>query len=516
MDNRARQINYISVGTSHIDIIVAIKKEYGLIDIISLHSIPTGGAFLNGRIVNFDLAKRELKKAVIEVREKLKKSHPLLNINILNIYLGLPAASAYFDYGFISDDMRTLISQRLKLVSSTDIFNLYRKCGRKIQRQVGEGSTADFIPRTTYCDNKRFYPNPNKQMCKVLSCDYIYTYLDESIDRTWRQLLKEIGCILEEVVFDNVIGFISMFNENEKDKGSILVDIGAETTSITVFKKYLVGLFSIDTGSKSITDDMCRHFHCTPSVADDIKHRFKEIYSKFIQDPKGYAGYRKMDDQKGWMPLEMIMDLYNNRLSEITFEISSFINHIINLNRLYEIKYAVMLDERLNKNIKRKADAIINTKIKVYKDSREKPISNEIIDQLMYELSFIDRNIAFDLEDQEYDGALMVVGGGAELHYEPAGGNPLEINKKYVFEQLLLHSLNSQERFNLFLKTKINYHNELSSENMYYFNKSTAVALGALSYMFSLDYEDYDPDDNDTISANINIISKKDLNIRFF
>lgn len=516
MGNSFRQINYISVGSSHIDIIIAMKKEFGLIDIINLHTIPTNGSVINGSIVNFDLAKRELRKAITEVREKIRKSHPMLNLNILSFYVGLPSATAKTDYGFVSEDMTTLMSQREKLVSHTDIVNLYKRCGKKIQRVVTNNASAEFIPRTTYCDSRRFYPNPNKQMCRRLSCDYIYTYLDAGIEETWRQLLNELGCILEELVFDNVLGFIPMFNDNEKDLGSILVDIGSETTSLTVFKKYLVGIHSLNVGSSSITSDICRNFHCTPEVADEIKHRFYDIYSKYVQDPKGYLGYSKMDGQKSWMPLEMIMDLFNNKLSEITHEINLFVNHVININRLFEIKYSVMLDDRLSKSIKKKADAIINTKIKVYKDTTEKAISNDVIDQLMYELSFIDRNITFNLEDQVYNGALMVVGGGAELHYVPQPENPLEIDKKYVFEQLILHSLNNQDRFNLFLKTKISYQNELSSENMLYFIKSTAVALGMLSYMYSLDYEDVEPEDSDTISANINIMSKRDLNIRFF
>ena len=70
-----------------------------------------------------------------------------------------------------------------------------------------------------------------------LEIDFLVTYIGINQYKNYAQTITKCNVDIHRIVFSNNAAGFSVLNENELELGSIVVDIGARTTSIGMFIK---------------------------------------------------------------------------------------------------------------------------------------------------------------------------------------------------------------------------------------------------------------------------------------
>ena len=74
-------------------------------------------------------------------------------------------------------------------------------------------------------------------MVSKLEIDFLTTYIGINQYKNYTQSITKCNVDIHRIVFSNYAAGFSVLNENELELGSIIVDIGARTTSIGMFMK---------------------------------------------------------------------------------------------------------------------------------------------------------------------------------------------------------------------------------------------------------------------------------------
>lgn len=471
------RVNILSVGSSHIDIIAAVRKPL-YIEILDVFSFATGDAFDNGNIINYKKAKSFIQYAINVFQQRLQSDYQDKDLKIKNICLGLPLSVANIGYGL------SRVQNRYWNISvgADEVEQLTEKAYTCVRKVYPSQIHAEVIPRVYYCDKEKIDTDPTGQICKSFSLDYMYAFTDHKCFTLWKNLIAELGLELVDICFESILSTLAVFNEDEKSKGSIFIDIGANITSITVYKKYFIGAYCLDIGSDYITEAIMNTFHFCFQDAEYIKHHYPDIYRDFFSkgNPNARIKYQRMDGKICQLPARMILDLISLKINEISDYIVLMVEHIINLNRLYEMKYEINLNDMIKKNIKNAANIIIDSKIKAY-NGVDTTLDDNKIKELKYDLFNTDKNLHFYDEESPYNGALLISGGGSELCSEQHHNELDENNKVFLFKDNIYHKFGNSKKYNLFKKQVYNFKVPTSTDkNLINFNRRIS-AIGTLS-----------------------------------
>lgn len=88
-------------------------------------------------------------------------------------------------------------------------------------------------------------------------------------------LLEHIGIEVVDISINNIGDMYSFKNKNFEDKVSAIIDIGSDTTSISIYNRsVIVKSTIINIGGKNIDDNIARYFNIDNSVARKLKHKY--------------------------------------------------------------------------------------------------------------------------------------------------------------------------------------------------------------------------------------------------
>ena len=87
-----------------------------------------------------------------------------------------------------------------------------------------------------------------------------------------KKMLKIAGISVENIVLNSFASAIATLNDDEKEQGVALIDIGATTSDLIVFKDNAIRWTGfLPVGSHHITNDLAMALHTPLSTAEDIK-----------------------------------------------------------------------------------------------------------------------------------------------------------------------------------------------------------------------------------------------------
>ena len=134
-------------------------------------------------------------------------------------------------------------------------------------------SPTDFI-----IDNANGIINPIDMYGNTLEIDFLTTYIGINQYKNYAQSITKCNVDIHRIVFSNYAAGFSVLNENELELGSIIVDIGARTTSIGMFMKNNF-IFSkvLAFGGSNITEAIARKLSITYEDAEKLKVLYSSV-----------------------------------------------------------------------------------------------------------------------------------------------------------------------------------------------------------------------------------------------
>ncbi|MDE6543036.1 MAG: cell division protein FtsA [Muribaculaceae bacterium] len=247
------------IGSSHIKGAVGTVEDTGNINIVAVEEAPLFGCVRHGRVLNVE----ETGNRILEIKRKLENHSTVTPLKISGAFVSLGGRSlasypietsrALGDETEITHDIEKQLIEQAKTCCKTDkeILSVvpcaYCVDGRWQRKVVG------------------MYANEIKGRFSVITAS-------KDAKKNLRRAFDHAGLKILSNVVRPLAQADAVLTRDERSLGCVLVDLGAETTTVSIYKdRSLRYLRTIPLGGRAITRDLATALSLPEDRAEDIK-----------------------------------------------------------------------------------------------------------------------------------------------------------------------------------------------------------------------------------------------------
>ena len=256
----------LNIGNSKISCVVCDYKNFKNIKILSLISIPSTQIKKN-IIVNFSNLFEETKNLILDSEKNSQTKLHSININIPAI----ESISEFYNSEIIIADEKISALHLKKIINQSNYFN----------KNENYFEAANNIIAYEL-DNKLIYSDPIGNYANKIRIFFYKLLLNKKFVNNILTLVENLKLNVDYYIPSPLSSALSTLSEDEKNLGTICIDLGHTTTSVCIFenKNFIFGdAFSV--GSNNITNDIARGVSTTLASAE----RLKTLYGSVISSP---------------------------------------------------------------------------------------------------------------------------------------------------------------------------------------------------------------------------------------
>lgn len=267
-------ISAVDLGSSNVVVAVAERFDDRSLALRGLVSKPLKvGDVVAGQIENI----QQVGEAVIAAFEEAGEQ---ANIRITEAYAGVSGefvrCARHSDYVFVSKPETG--------VSDQDVKNLFDRM-RNLQAPEKE-VIMEYIPQHYLIDNKKEVQHPNGSFGNKLSSTFNYVLCAKTPMERIGLAFRRAGVELAEVLPNTLALPEVVLNEDEKEEGVAVVDIGGEVTDVTVyFRKVVRYVASIPMGANAINKDI-RALGVPERYVESLKQKYGSAVASRVGEEK--------------------------------------------------------------------------------------------------------------------------------------------------------------------------------------------------------------------------------------
>ena len=256
----------LNIGNSKLSCVVCDYKNSNSIKILSLVNIPTKDVKKN-IVVNYSNLLEETKKLIIDSEKNSQTKINSININIPAI----ESVSEYFNSEIFINDEKINELHIKKAINESNYFkkseNYYESISNIIAYEL---------------DNKLLFSEPIGNYANKIKIYFYKLLLNKKYINNIKNLVNDLKLNVENFIPLPVSSSLSTLSDDEKNLGSICIDLGHSTTSTAIFENnnFIYG-DSFIVGSNNITNDIARGVSTTIASAE----RLKTLYGSVISSP---------------------------------------------------------------------------------------------------------------------------------------------------------------------------------------------------------------------------------------
>ena len=231
----------IELGSSKITGIAGKKNLDGSISILALVQEESASCIRKGVVYNID-------KTVMCVTNIVKKLETALKSKIAKIYVGVGGQSIRSIKNVILKEMdgQTIVTQ--------DMINELMDGNRNMS--YPEQEILDAVTQE-YKVDQQYQLDPVGIQCSKLEGNFLNILWRKQFYRNLNKCFEQAGIAIAEMYLAPLAMADSVLSETEKRSGCVLVDMGADTTTVSVYyKNILRHLAVIPLGGNNVTKDI--------------------------------------------------------------------------------------------------------------------------------------------------------------------------------------------------------------------------------------------------------------------
>ena len=256
----------IDIGNSKISCVVSDFKSKDTINILSIKSLPSVNINKN-TILNYDEFLNQLKTIILESEKNSQTK-------IKSINLSIPLFDHIIKYYSSEINLHNEKISNLhlnKLVNQSEYFetesNFTNILNYIISYEIDHKNVSS-IPYETFAENIKLI--------------FIKLMIKAKIIQNYSDIFKKIDLYVENFIPSPISSSLAVITRDEKELGSICIDLGHSNTSITIFENNkCIYSDSFSIGSNNITNDIARGVSTTISSAE----RLKTLYGSLVSSP---------------------------------------------------------------------------------------------------------------------------------------------------------------------------------------------------------------------------------------
>ena len=256
----------LDIGNSKISCVIADYKNTENINILSIASVPNNNIKKN-IILNFENLHDQIKSLVIDAE---KQSQTKLNSINLNLSL-LNSNSHYYNSAIELKNEKISELHLKKIINQSEYFNNHRE-----KFEIFNNITSYDI------DNNLYFNAPIGNYSDNIKINFYKINIQKKYSDNISSVIKKLKLNIDNYIPSPLSSSLSSLTKDEKELGTICIDLGHSTSSISVFEnnKFVYG-DAIGVGSNNVTLDIARGLSTNISSAE----RLKTLYGSLVSSP---------------------------------------------------------------------------------------------------------------------------------------------------------------------------------------------------------------------------------------
>ncbi len=256
----------LDIGNSKISCVIADYKNTDNINFLSIASVPNNNIKKN-IILNFENLYDQIKSLVIDAE---KQSQTKLNSINLNLSL-LNSNSHYYNSAIELKNEKITELHLKKIINQSEFFNNHHE-----QLEIYNNITSYDI------DNNLYFNAPIGNYSDNIKINFYKINIQKKYSDNISSIIKKMKLNIDNYIPSPLSSSLSSLTKDEKELGTICIDLGHSTSSISVFEnnKFVYG-DAIGVGSNNVTLDIARGLSTNISSAE----RLKTLYGSLVSSP---------------------------------------------------------------------------------------------------------------------------------------------------------------------------------------------------------------------------------------
>src|SRR6056297_2315235 len=261
----------LDIGTTKVCAVVASINEQDKIHILGVGKAPSDG--LNrGVVVNIDKTVNAIKKAVEQAQ--LASG---IEVNSVNVGIAGDHIRSIRSKGVIT------INNKEKEITVQDVERILKDC-QQIMLPPDQ-QIIHVIPQEFVVDGQDGISDPVGMSGMRMEAEvHIITGLVSAAKNIYR-CVERAGYQVADIILEPLASSYSVLDEEEKEAGVVLVDIGGGTTDVAIFQDNTIRHTAvIAIAGKKVTDDIRVGLSVLDDQAEKLKREHGEAYIDLIEE----------------------------------------------------------------------------------------------------------------------------------------------------------------------------------------------------------------------------------------
>lgn len=258
MFERSNQIVGLDIGTSKICAVVGELNDSGALSIIGLGQAKSRGV-RKGEIVDLNLALEDIRNAVVEAEQ-------MADVEIRSVYLGVSGSHIR---GFNNRGFHPVASHDREIMED-DVEDAIKNA--KAINLPAENRIIHVVRQHFLVDGQEGVLNPVGMFGARVEVDVhvvhgVFTRLQTPI-----RAVKSLQLEVEDIVFSGVASALALLNNQQKELGSLAIDMGSGVTEYVVYSRGVIkqtGVLAV--GGDHISNDLAYGLKVPLGRAEQLK-----------------------------------------------------------------------------------------------------------------------------------------------------------------------------------------------------------------------------------------------------
>ena len=260
-------ISGIDIGTTKIAVIIAEIDQENEINIIGFGE-SNSNVLRRGIVVDIESTVKSLEKAVNLAEEQA-------GFEIESAYVGLTGEhiKAISCSGAITISNSEYMNPEGDIIKTEHIEKVLKHA--QAIRMAPDSKILHTISKKYKVDDRDKIKNPKGLSGHRLEANVLLVTIQRSIERDLKTCLKDIGIRFDGFVLEPIASSYSVLDNDERNLGVALIDIGGGTSDIIIFyENAIIHTAAIPLGGESITKDIAYALNTSIKQAEIVKCKY--------------------------------------------------------------------------------------------------------------------------------------------------------------------------------------------------------------------------------------------------
>ena len=260
----------LDIGTQSVTTLIAQKEENGLFSVIG-KGVSENKGLIAGDVV-------DVQATASAIRDSVAEAENISSKRVKKVFVGVSGE------GIRSINSHGVIQVRGQEVAKTDVIRVIDNA--KDLTMLPDDSEIISVEIGKYSvDGKAGIVNPIGMACRKLEVDVLIITMPKTMCRNLYKAVEDAGFFVSGVVVNAIASSWAVLEEDEKNLGVAIVDIGDGVSDIAIYHDGdPVYVAVMPMGGKSVTDDISKVMKIPPSEAEKIKCKYGNSRPEYVSD----------------------------------------------------------------------------------------------------------------------------------------------------------------------------------------------------------------------------------------